>query len=33
MGVYCINESVAINRARTKLRSLQLLSRRGIGRR
>lgn len=31
MGVYCINESVAITRARDKLRSLQLLSRRGIG--
>lgn len=31
MGVYCVNESVAINRARDKLRSLQLLSRRGVG--
>ena len=31
MGVYCVNESVAINRARDKLRSLQLLARRGIG--
>lgn len=31
MGVYCINESVAITRARDKLRSLQLLSRRGVG--
>ncbi len=31
MGVYCINESVAITRARDKLRSLQLLSRKGIG--
>jgi ribosomal protein S6--L-glutamate ligase len=31
MGVYCINESVAITRARDKLRSLQLLSRRKIG--
>lgn len=31
MGVYCLNESVAINRARDKLRSLQLLARRGIG--
>ena len=31
MGVYPLNESVAITRARDKLRSLQLLSRRGIG--
>jgi ribosomal protein S6--L-glutamate ligase len=31
MGVYCSNESVAITRARDKLRSLQLLSRRGVG--
>ena len=31
MGVYSINESVAIVRARDKLRSLQLLSRKGIG--
>jgi ribosomal protein S6--L-glutamate ligase len=31
MGVYPINESVAITRARDKLRSLQLLSRKGIG--
>ncbi len=31
MGVYCINESVAITRARDKLRSLQLLARRGVG--
>lgn len=31
MGVYCINESVAITRARDKLRSLQLLSRKKIG--
>jgi len=31
MGVYTINESVAITRARDKLRSLQLLSRKGIG--
>ncbi len=31
MGVYCINESVAISRSRDKLRSLQLLSRKGIG--
>ena len=31
MGTYCLNESVAINRARDKLRSLQLLARRGIG--
>lgn len=31
MGVYCINDSVAITRARDKLRSLQLLSKKGIG--
>ncbi len=31
MGVYCLNESVAISRSRDKLRSMQLLSRRGIG--
>ncbi len=31
MGVYPINESVAISRGRDKLRSLQLLSRKGIG--
>ena len=31
MGVYPVNESVAISRARDKLRSLQLLARRGIG--
>ncbi len=31
MGVYPLNESVAISRARDKLRSLQLLSRKGIG--
>jgi len=31
MGVYSLNESVAISRARDKLRSLQLLSRKGIG--
>ncbi len=31
MGVYCVNESVAISRSRDKLRSLQLLARRGIG--
>lgn len=31
MGVYTLNESVAIARARDKLRSLQLLSRKGIG--
>ncbi|MCI0750020.1 MAG: 30S ribosomal protein S6--L-glutamate ligase [Nevskiales bacterium] len=31
MGVYCVNESVAISRARDKLRSLQLLARKGIG--
>jgi ribosomal protein S6--L-glutamate ligase len=31
MGVYCLNESQAITRARDKLRSLQLLSREGVG--
>jgi ribosomal protein S6--L-glutamate ligase len=31
MGVSSLNESVAISRARDKLRSLQLLSRKGIG--
>jgi ribosomal protein S6--L-glutamate ligase len=30
-GVYPLNESVAISRSRDKLRSLQLLSRKGIG--
>jgi ribosomal protein S6--L-glutamate ligase len=31
MDVYCVNESIAITRSRDKLRSLQLLSRKGIG--
>lgn len=31
MGVFCMNDSVAITRARDKLRSLQLLSKKGIG--
>lgn len=31
MGVYPLNESVAISRARDKLRALQLLARKGIG--
>ena len=31
MGVYPLNESVAVARSRDKLRSLQLLARRGIG--
>ena len=31
MGVYPLNESVAISRSRDKLRSMQLLSRKGIG--
>lgn len=31
MGVFCVNESVAITRARDKLRTLQLLSKKGIG--
>lgn len=30
MGVFCLNESVAITRSRDKLRTLQLLSRKGI---
>src|SRR6056300_1240521 len=31
MNVYCVNESVAISRSRDKLRSLQLLARKGVG--
>ncbi|CAM3647746.1 Ribosomal protein S6 modification protein [Vibrio aerogenes CECT 7868] len=31
MGTFCVNESIAISRSRDKLRSLQLLSRKGIG--
>ena len=31
MGVYSLNESVAISRSRDKLRSLQLLARKGVG--
>jgi ribosomal protein S6--L-glutamate ligase len=31
MGVYCLNESQGITRARDKLRSMQLMSREGIG--
>lgn len=31
MGVYAVNESVALSRSRDKLRSVQLLSRKGIG--
>src|SRR5579863_32168 len=31
MGVFCVNDSVAITRARDKLRCLQLLSKKGIG--
>ena len=31
MGVYTLNESVAITRSRNKLRALQLLARKGIG--
>jgi len=31
MGVFAVNESVAISRSRDKLRSLQLLSRAGVG--
>jgi ribosomal protein S6--L-glutamate ligase len=31
MNVYCVNESVGITRARDKLRSMQLMARKGIG--
>lgn len=31
MGTYSVNESVAISRSRDKLRSLQLLARKGVG--
>jgi len=31
IGVFCLNESVAITRSRDKLRSLQLLARKGLG--
>jgi ribosomal protein S6--L-glutamate ligase len=31
MNVFCVNDSVAITRARDKLRSMQLLSKKGIG--
>jgi ribosomal protein S6--L-glutamate ligase len=31
MNVYCVNDSIGITRARDKLRSLQLLSKKGIG--
>ncbi len=31
MGVYCLTESIPLGRSRDKLRSLQLLSRKGIG--
>src|SRR5690606_2395596 len=31
MGVYCLNESVAITRSRDKLRALQILAKRGLG--
>ena len=31
MGVYPLNESVAVSRSRDKLRSLQLLARKGVG--
>ncbi|MGB0956230.1 MAG: 30S ribosomal protein S6--L-glutamate ligase [Panacagrimonas sp.] len=31
MGVYCVNESVAITRSRDKLRAHQLLARKGVG--
>lgn len=31
MSVFCVNDSIAITRARDKLRSLQLLSKKGLG--
>jgi len=31
MGIYPLNESVAVSRSRDKLRSMQLLSRKGVG--
>jgi len=31
MGVFCVNNSISVTRARDKLRSLQLLSKKGIG--
>ncbi len=31
MGVFCLNESVAIARSRDKLRALQILARKGVG--
>lgn len=31
MGVYSVNDSIAISRSRDKLRSLQILSRKGVG--
>ncbi len=31
MRIYCVNDSIAISRSRDKLRSLQLLARKGIG--
>lgn len=31
MNVFCVNDSIAITRARDKLRSLQILSKKGIG--
>lgn len=31
MGVYCLTDSIALTRSRDKLRSLQLLSRKGVG--
>ncbi len=31
MGVFCVNDSIAMTRARDKLRCLQLLSKKGIG--
>lgn len=31
MGIYCLTDSIALTRSRDKLRSLQLLSRKGVG--
>lgn len=31
MGTFCLNESISISRSRDKLRSLQILSRKGVG--
>ena len=31
MGIYCVNSSLAISRSRDKLRSMQILARKGVG--